>query len=120
MMEAMILAAGVGERLRPLTEHAPKALVEVAGVPMLERVARRLIDAGADRLIINVHHHADQIEEYVRRRGGFGVEIRFSREEGAPLETGGGLLAAAPLFERSQPFLLHNVDVISDRRVAPR
>ena len=118
MMEAMILAAGVGERLRPLTERAPKALVEVAGVPMLERVARRLIDAGADRLIINVHHHADQIEEYVRRRGGFGVEIRFSREEGAPLETGGGLLAAAPLFERSQPFLLHNVDVISDTDLA--
>ncbi|MEJ2342684.1 MAG: sugar phosphate nucleotidyltransferase [Gemmatimonadales bacterium] len=110
----MILAAGVGERLRPLTEHAPKALVAVAGVPMLERVARRLIDAGAERLIINVHHHADQIEEYVTRRGGFGVEVRFSREEEAPLETGGGLLEAAPLFERNEPFLLHNVDIISD------
>ncbi len=114
----MILAAGVGERLRPLTQHAPKALVEVAGVPMLERVARRLIDAGADRLVINVHHHADQIEEYVRRKGSFGVEVRFSPEEGAPLETGGGLLAAAPLFERGQPFLLHNVDVISDADLA--
>lgn len=117
-MEAMILAAGVGDRLRPLTENAPKALVEVAGIPMLERVARRLIDAGADRLIINVHHHADQIEEYVTRRGGFGVEVRFSREEEAPLETGGGLLEAAPLFERSEPFLLHNVDVISDADLA--
>lgn len=114
----MILAAGVGERLRPLTDHAPKALVEVAGVPMLERVARRLIDAGAERLIINVHHHADRIEEYVTRRGGFGVEVRFSREEEAPLETGGGLLEAAPLFERSEPFLLHNVDVISDADLA--
>lgn len=113
-MEAMILAAGIGERLRPLTAKTPKALVEVAGVPMLERVARRLIDAGADRLIINVHHHADQIEEYVRQRGSFGVETRFSREEIEPLETGGGLLAAARLFERRHPFLLHNVDVISD------
>lgn len=113
-MEAMILAAGLGERLRPLTDHAPKALVEVAGVPLLERVARRLIDAGADRLVINVHHHADQIERYVARRGGFGVEVRFSREEEAPLETGGGLLAAGPLFEGAQPFLLHNVDVICD------
>lgn len=113
-MEAMILAAGLGERLKPLTERAPKALVEVAGVPMLERVARRLIDAGADRLIINVHHHADQIEEYVRGKLGFGVETRFSREEEMPLETGGGLLKAEPLFERRQPFLLHNVDIISE------
>lgn len=111
----MILAAGLGTRLRPLTDDRPKALVEVAGVPMLERVARALIDAGVGRLIVNVHHHAGMIERFVRERDGFGVEVRISREEGpAPLETGGGLLAAAGHFESGEPFFLHNVDVISD------
>jgi NDP-sugar pyrophosphorylase family protein len=118
-MEAMILAAGLGTRLRPLTDRTPKALVEVAGVPMLERVARRLVEAGATRLIVNVHHHAGQIEAFIRARGGFGVEVRVSREEGdSPLETGGGLLHARPLFESGEPFFLHNVDVISDMDLA--
>lgn len=109
----MILAAGFGTRLRPLTDETPKALVTVGGVPMLERVARRLINAGVDRLIINVHHHADQIIELVDRRHGFGVDVRISREPGRPLETGGGLLHAREHF-RAGPFLLHNVDVICD------
>lgn len=114
-MEAMILAAGLGTRLRPLTDVTPKALVQVAGVPMLERVARRLVDAGATRLIVNVHHHADQVEEFIRDRRDFGVEVRISREEGdTPLETGGGLLHARALFDSAAPFYLHNVDVISD------
>ena len=113
-MDAMILAAGVGSRLGELTATLPKALVPVGGVPVLERVARRLIDAGADRLIINVHHHARQIIEYVEQRGGFGVDVRFSPEADAPLETGGGLLHAAPHFRRDAPFFLHNVDVLSD------
>ncbi len=112
-MEGMILSAGIGSRLADITEHTPKALVEVGGVPMLERVARRLIDAGVDRLIINISHHADQIEKFVRDRDGFGVEVLLSREE-APLETGGGLLHAAPLFKRDAPFILHNADVICD------
>ncbi|MFQ5690059.1 MAG: NDP-sugar synthase [Gemmatimonadota bacterium] len=110
----MILAAGLGARLRPLTEHTPKALIEVGGMPLLERVARRLVAAGADRLIVNVHHYAKRIERFVRERNGFGVEVRFSWEEAEPLDTGGGLLAAAPLFRRDAPFLLHNVDVITD------
>ena len=114
-MEAMILAAGLGTRLRPVTDTVPKALVEVAGVPMLERVARRLVDAGATRLIINVHHHADQIEKFVRSRRGVGVDVSISRERGEePLETGGGLLHARQLFVFGAPFFLHNVDVISD------
>lgn len=110
----MIFAAGLGTRLGALGERRPKALIPIAGVPMLERVARRLIDAGADRLVINVHHHADAIREFVERRASFGVDVAFSVEEDAPLETGGGLLAAAPLLRRDGPILLHNVDVLSD------
>ena len=117
-MDAMLLAAGLGTRLRPLTDRLPKALIEVGGVPMLERVARRLIAAGADRLIVNVHHHAEQIEHFVWARGGFGVEVHFSREPEAPLETGGGLLQAAPLLRRDAPFFLHNTDVLTDLPLA--
>lgn len=110
----MILAAGRGTRLRPLTDTVPKALLQVGGVPMLERVARRLVAAGADRLIVNVHHHADQIERFIDEQAGFGVDVVVSRETEAPLETGGGLLRAAPLIRRDGPFFLHNVDVITD------
>lgn len=113
-MDAMILAAGLGTRLRPLTDHTPKALVEVAGVPLLERVARRLIEAGADRLIVNTHHLGEQIERYVEEREGFGVEVVFSPEPDRPLETGGGLVRAAPLFRGDAPFFLHNGDILSD------
>lgn len=114
----MLLAAGLGTRLRPLTEHTPKALVEVGGVPILERIARRLIDAGADRLIINVHHLGERIRDYVRERQGFGVEVVFSEEAERPLETGGGLLHAAPLFRGDRPFFLHNTDILTDLPLA--
>lgn len=114
----MILAAGFGTRLRPLTDEIPKALVSVGGMPMLERVARRLIGAGVDRLIINVHHHADQIIDFVDRRHGFGVDARISREPDRPLETGGGLLHAREHFRARGSFLLHNVDVICDMDLA--
>lgn len=110
----MLLAAGLGTRLRPLTDHVPKALVPVGGVPILERVALRLIEAGADRLIINLHHLGERIREYVRLRDGFGVEVVFSPEPDRPLETGGGVLRAAPLFRGDEPFFLHNTDILSD------
>jgi len=113
-MDAMILAAGVGTRLGSITRELPKALVPVGGVPVLEHVARRLIAAGADRLIINVHHFAEQIVQFVEAHHGFGVDIRFSHELDVPLETGGGLLLATPLFRREAPFFLHNVDVLTD------
>lgn len=114
-MEAIILAAGLGTRLRPLTDRIPKALVEVAGVPILERVARRLVAAGARRLVINTHHLGEQIERYVARRGGWGVDVRISRELGAaPLETGGGIRQAARLLDLDAPFLVHNADVVTD------
>lgn len=114
-MEAIILAAGVGSRLRPLTDRIPKALVEVAGVPILERVARRVVDAGARRIVINTHHHAEQIEAFVQQAGGFGTDVRFSRETGeAPLETGGGIKVAARHLELRGPVLVHNVDILTD------
>lgn len=112
-MDAMILAAGLGTRLRPLTDHTPKALIDVAGVPMIERVAHRLVDAGADRLVVNTAHLAQKIEDYVRERDGFGVEAAFSREDPGPLETGGALLAAEALFRKDAPFFLHNADILT-------
>ena len=113
-MDAMILAAGLGTRLRPLTDHTPKALIDVGGMPIIERVARRLIAAGADRLIVNTAHLAQQIEDYVRSVDGFGVEAVFSREDPGPLETGGALLAAAAHFRKDAPFFLHNADILSE------
>lgn len=111
----MIFAAGLGTRLRPLTDEVPKALVPVAGVPMLERVAARLIDAGADRLIVNAHWLGDQVRAFVESRDGFGVETIVVLESGdTPLETGGGLRNAAPLLRSDEPFFLHNVDVVTD------
>jgi N-acetyl-alpha-D-muramate 1-phosphate uridylyltransferase len=110
----MILAAGLGTRLKPLTDHTPKALVTVGGIPMLERIATRMIAAGVDRLIVNVHHHADQVTRFIEERNGFGVDVKISPEEGAPLETGGGLLRARSYFREDAPFLLHNVDVVSE------
>jgi NDP-sugar pyrophosphorylase family protein len=113
-VDAMILAAGLGTRLRPLTDHTPKALIDVGGMPIIERVARRLIAAGADRLIVNTAYLAQQIEDYVRSMDGFGAEAVFSREDPGPLETGGALLAAQGLFRGDAPFFLHNADILSD------
>lgn len=113
-MDALILAAGLGTRLRPLTDHTPKALIPVGGVPMIERVARRLVAAGADRLVVNTAYLAEQIEAYVRSRDGFGVEVRFSREDPGPLETGGALLAARKHFRGDRPFFVHNADILTD------
>ncbi|WP_420456096.1 sugar phosphate nucleotidyltransferase [Rubrivirga sp.] len=118
-MDAMILAAGLGTRLRPLTHHTPKALVEVDGVPMLERVARRLIDAGADRVLVNVSYLADQVQAYIdgadwRTGTGEPVEVVVSDEPDGPLETGGGIKKAAGFFRRDAPFLVHNADILTD------
>jgi NDP-sugar pyrophosphorylase family protein len=117
----MLLAAGLGTRLRPLTDHTPKALAPVAGVPMLEHVVRRLLAAGADRLVINVHHLGEQIADYAAARGGWGVETLVSDEREAsdrPLETGGGVRYAAPLLRRDAPFFLHNTDILTDLPLA--
>jgi NDP-sugar pyrophosphorylase family protein len=115
-MKAMVLAAGLGTRLRPLTNDRPKALVEVAGRPLLEITLRRLREFGIRDVIINVHHFADMISDYLQRYGNFGMHIELSREE-ALLDTGGGLKRASWFFlepsGENEPFLLHNVDVLS-------
>ncbi len=112
-MEAMILAAGAGTRLRPLTDRIPKALVEVGGRPLLGSVMERVVGAGATRIVVNTHHHEDQIRDYLRDHTLAGVDVAISSEPDGPYDTGGGLFAAAPLFREESPFLLHNVDVLS-------
>lgn len=109
----MILAAGLGTRLRPLTDERPKALVEVAGRTLLELTLARLRAFGICEVIINTHHFADILAEYLRANGNFGMRIEISHEE-ILLDTGGGLKQAAPFFlDSEQPFLVHNVDVLS-------
>ncbi len=110
----MVLAAGLGTRLRPFTDDTPKALIEIDGVPILERIIRYLTAAGVDRIIVNTHHHADQIERFVADRENPEVEILLSNEPVQLLGTGGGLLNAAPLFRRDEPFVLYNGDIITD------
>ena len=112
-MEAMILAAGAGTRLRPLTDRVPKALVEVGGRPLLAWVLDRLVSAGANRIIVNTHYHEDQIRAFLRDNAPRDVETVISPEPDGPYDTGGGLFAAASLFREDRPFLLHNVDVLS-------
>lgn len=109
----MIFSAGLGTRLAPLTDHIPKALVDIGGIPILEHVARRLIGAGVDRIIINTHPHAAKIRDFVRSRDGFGVDVVFSHEPDAPLDTAGGLRHARHLFRGDAPFFLHNCDVLT-------
>ena len=116
-MKAMVLAAGLGTRLRPLTDNRPKALVEIAGRTLLEITLARLRSFGVREVIVNVHHFADQIIEYLKTNANFGMRIAISREE-VLLDTGGGLKKAAWFFledsaTADEPFLLHNVDVIS-------
>jgi NDP-sugar pyrophosphorylase family protein len=113
----MILAAGLGTRLRPLTDDRPKALVEVAGRTLLEITLRRLRTFGIREVIVNVHHFADLIVQYLAAHDHFGMKIEISREDEL-LDTGGGLKKAADFFlrddaERGEPFILHNVDVLS-------
>jgi len=114
-MKAMILAAGLGTRLRPLTNDRPKALVEVAGRTLLEITLRQLASFGIREVIVNVHHFADMVVDYLKSNGNFGIRIEISREE-VLLDTGGGLKKAAWFFlddGAKEPFVLHNVDVIS-------
>jgi NDP-sugar pyrophosphorylase family protein len=114
-MKAMILAAGLGTRLRPLTDDRPKALVELAGRTLLDITLSRLRSFGVREVIINVHHRAEMIVEYLKKNDNFGMGIEVSREE-ILLDTGGGLKKAAYFFLRDpaeQPFIVHNVDVIS-------
>ena len=113
-MEAMILAAGLGTRLRPLTYEIPKALVPVGDRPMLEHVIHRMIDAGCDHLVINVHHHGDQVVRFLEERDNFGIDIDVSMEPDKALETGGGLANAAHFFHKKESFFMHNSDIFTN------
>lgn len=110
----MIFAAGLGTRLKPLTDTMPKALVSVGGEPLLRRVIHNLSVAGVDRIVVNVHHFAQQIIDYLKENDNFGLDIRISDESAGLLETGGGIKHAAPLFAPDAPILIHNVDILSN------
>lgn len=118
MLNAMIFAAGLGTRLKPYTNTKPKALVELAGKPLLERAIIKLIDLGVDRIVINVHHFADLIEEFLEEKNYFGADIRISDEREALLDTGGGLKKAKELFIPEAPVLIYNVDILSSINLA--
>ena len=116
-MKAMILAAGLGTRLRPLTDNIPKALVELNGRTLLEITIDRLKSFGVTEIIVNVHHHAEKIVAFLHSKNSFGLRIELSREDDLLLDTGGGLKKAAWFFQEgnsNEPFLLHNVDVLSN------
>jgi NDP-sugar pyrophosphorylase family protein len=113
-MKAMVFAAGRGRRLRPLTDTHPKALVEVAGRPLIEHVLRRLVEAGVTEVIINLHHLGEQIPPFLEKHGGFGLRRVAYSKEPFLRGTGGGLEQAAWFFDDDQPFLIHNSDVLSD------
>lgn len=113
-MKAMIFAAGMGTRLKPITDTLPKALVPIAGKTLLERVIGKLADAGFAQLVINVHHFGEQIISFLDEHRNFGLDIQVSDERGNLLDTGGGIRKAAPLLAGSEPFLIHNVDILSN------
>lgn len=113
-MKAMIFAAGLGTRLRPFTDSKPKALVPVAGRPMLERVILKLKDAGFGDITVNIHHFGEQIIDFLRANDNFGTCIHISDERGELLDTGGGIRKARPFLEGNEPFLIHNADILTD------
>jgi len=117
MINAMIFAAGLGTRLKPYTTNCPKALVELAGKPLLEHCILKLIDFGVDRIVINVHHFADQVEEFLQSKDNFGVDIRISDERDLLLDTGGAIKKAKPLFIPNAPILIYNVDILSSLKL---
>lgn len=113
-MKAMIFAAGTGTRLKPLTDTTPKALVPVNGKPMIEHVILKLKAAGFGHIVINIHHLGDQIIRFLAANNNFGIHIDISDERDYLLDTGGGIKKAAHFFDDGEPFLIHNVDIISD------
>ncbi|MEF8810595.1 MAG: nucleotidyltransferase family protein [Bacteroidales bacterium] len=117
-MKAMILAAGIGSRLRPVTSNIPKALVEVGGKTMLERTICHLKQYGFDELIINLHHFPEKIKNYLTKHHYFGVNISLSEESPELLDTGGALKHASWFFDGDQSFLIHNVDVLSNLNIS--
>lgn len=110
----MIFAAGLGSRLRPLTDNLPKALVPVGGKPMLEHVILKLKASGFTHLVINVHHFGQKIIDFLTDKKNFGLSVDISDEREGLLDTGGGIRKAARYFKEGEPVLVHNVDILSD------
>jgi len=113
-MKALIFAAGLGTRLKPITDNLPKALVPIAGKPLLEHVILKLKAAGFNEIIINVHHFPDQIIKFLKVNNNFGIRIEVSDERDELLDTGGGICKASWFFDDGNPFLVHNVDILSN------
>lgn len=112
-MKAMVFAAGLGTRLRPITDTLPKALVPVCGEPLLGHVLRKLQKADYAEAVVNVHHFPQLIKDYLADHD-FGLKVSVSDESSQLLETGGGILHAKALLQGDEPFLAHNVDIVSD------
>lgn len=110
----MILAAGRGTRLQALTENTPKALVMAGGMSLLERLIFKMKVQGVTNITINVHHHSDQIISFLEEKDYFNIPVSISDESDTLLETGGGILNAAPFLDGDEPFIVHNVDILSD------
>jgi len=113
-MTAFILAAGLGTRLKPFTEHGPKALVEVNGKPLLQSLIEKLKQSGYTDIVVNVHHFADMVIDFLNANQNFGINIQISDEREQLLDTGGAILKARSFLENVPCFLVHNVDILSD------
>lgn len=113
-MKALVFAAGLGTRLKPITDSLPKALVPINGKPLLEHVILKLKDAGFDEIIVNVHHFPDQIIDFLKEKNNFGIRIEISDERDNLLDTGGGIKKTEHFFSDGKPFLVHNVDILSN------
>ncbi|MBI9068243.1 MAG: nucleotidyltransferase family protein [Salinivirgaceae bacterium] len=111
--KAMIFSAGIGSRLKPITNNIPKALVEVSGKTLLQINIEKLIGAGVTDIVVNVHHFAEQIKSYLEQNKNFGVSIKISDESDLLIDTGGGLKKAAPLFGNCESIIIQNVDIYS-------
>lgn len=112
-MKAMILAAGLGTRLKPLTDDRPKALVKICDTTLIEYTILKLKENGFDEIVINVHHFASMLVDFLKAKD-FGVKIHISDESDRLMDTGGGIVKAAPFLDGDEPFLVHNVDIITD------
>ena len=116
-MKAMIFAAGKGTRLRPFTDHHPKAMMEVNGIPLIERNIHYLQSFGINDFVINLHHFGEQIVDFLKEKNHFGAQIEFSQEKDELLETGGGLIFAKKLLDQEEDFLIMNADILTDMNI---
>lgn len=116
-MNAMIFAAGLGTRLRPLTDNCPKALVKIGNYTLLEIALNKMVRLGIKKVVVNVHHFASQIIDFISQYHSYGMEILISNESNQLLDTGGGLLKAAPFFDKGSQILIYNVDVITNANI---